>query len=136
MNIIVCLDDRNGMLFNHRRQSMDKEVRKRILTITENKTLWMNDYSAKQFAEQVESITVAEDFLSRAGQDDYCFVENDPINAYIDKVQSIIVYRWNRTYPADTFFPKDCLSEKISTVDFSGNSHDRITEEVYRLCVK
>ena len=30
MNIIVCLDDKNGMMFNKRRQSQDKLLRSDI----------------------------------------------------------------------------------------------------------
>gem|GEM_PF-5722604 len=31
MDVFVCLDDRNGMLFNHRRQSRDREVIRDVL---------------------------------------------------------------------------------------------------------
>ena len=50
MTLIVCVADNMGMLFNHRRQSMDVAVRERILRQAEGKHLWMNHYSAKQFS--------------------------------------------------------------------------------------
>lgn len=136
MNIIVCLDDKNGMLFNHRRQSMDQAVRQRILSITAGKTLWMNGYTAKQFTEPAGQIAVAEDFLSCAENDDFCFLEKDHVDPYQDKIQKIVVYRWNRVYPADTFFPAGYLTQRISTFEFPGNSHEKITEEVYQICEK
>ena len=34
MKIIVCVDNQNGMMFNHRRQSQDCVLRKRILELT------------------------------------------------------------------------------------------------------
>lgn len=34
MNVIVCVDDNNGMLFNKRRQSRDKAVIDKIINIT------------------------------------------------------------------------------------------------------
>ena len=49
MKIIVCVDNQNGMMFNHRRQSQDRALRKRILELTGGKKLWMNAYSQKQF---------------------------------------------------------------------------------------
>ena len=39
MILIVAVDDRNGMTFNHRRQSQDKRLRERILSITKRKAV-------------------------------------------------------------------------------------------------
>ena len=33
MTLIVCLDDKNGMAFNHRRQSQDRLLRRRVLEL-------------------------------------------------------------------------------------------------------
>ena len=41
MKIIVCVDNQNGMMFNHRRQSQDRVLRKRILELTGGEKLWM-----------------------------------------------------------------------------------------------
>ena len=46
MIIMICLDDRGGMLFNKRRQSQDVLLRQQILTETAGGRLWMNSYSA------------------------------------------------------------------------------------------
>ena len=48
MKIIVCIDDKNGMMFNHRRQSKDREVRRDMLSYIGQHRLWMNEYSRKQ----------------------------------------------------------------------------------------
>ena len=37
MVLIVCVDDHNGMMFNHRRQSQDRILRGDILELTEGK---------------------------------------------------------------------------------------------------
>ncbi len=47
MKIIVCIDDKNGMMFNHRRQSKDREVRRDMLSYIGHHRLWMNEYSRK-----------------------------------------------------------------------------------------
>ena len=135
MNIIICIDDNNGMLFHQRRQSRDIALYKHILQLTDGKRLLMNEYSAKQFLkEQYQNIIVQSDFLDIAQEQDYCFIENTDISEYGNDIQKIILYRWNRVYPADYYFQfpinKDVWKlQKVS--DIKGNSHDVITEEVY-----
>lgn len=130
MKIIVCVDKSNGMLFNSRRQSQDEELRKRIIEISKNSKLLMNDYSAKQF-ENKNNIFISENFLNEAKTGDYCFIENNEIPT--EKIEEIIIYKWNRKYPADTYFEIDLKKgfKKISSTDFSGSSHEKITEEIY-----
>ena len=47
MILITCVDDKMGMLFNKRRQSMDSILRERVLKMCAGKKLWMNEYSRK-----------------------------------------------------------------------------------------
>lgn len=134
MNIIVCIDDEYGMLFNHRRQSRDRLLRERILMLTKGKKLWMNAYSAKLFEEEhAENIVVDEDFFHNAGDGDYCFVETEDIMKYIQRIEGITLYRWNRRYPSDFKFTLDLSDWTMeSTFEFVGSSHEKITEEIYR----
>lgn len=134
MHIIVCLDDKNGMLFNNRRQSRDEAVCRRIVEKAGENPVLMNGYSARLF----ENMTVKtdEDFLKNAEAGENCFIENTDVLSFIEKIESITVYRWNRVYPADVMFPFDRLiknAKLISKTDFVGKSHDKITEEVYLL---
>lgn len=131
MNLIICIDDNGGISFNNRRLSRDKVLCERILSFTKNKTLWMNKYSYKIFS--AENICVDNEFLSKAKSDDFCFVENIDFLQFLDNVNKIIVYKWNRVYPSDLKLDKSILNNKslISTVDFKGNSHEKITEEMY-----
>lgn len=132
MIIIVCIDDNYGMMFNHRRQSQDKELRKTILQEAKGKKLWMNSYSAKQFEENCSEISVDEKFLQKAETEDYCFVEDIDIEPYIDYIDELILVRWNRVYPADTYLKID-LNEWFlkNKEEFKGNSHEKITLEDY-----
>ena len=134
MKVIVCVDDKGGVMFNHRRQSQDRILRERILEMTAGRTLWMNSYSAKMFG-NLPSIAVAEDFLDRADESDFCFVENISIAGHEYAVKEIILYKWNRTYPADTYFrfPGEPKYKLTDTCDFAGSSHEKITKEVYAL---
>lgn len=132
MEVILTLENRNGMLFNHRRLSRDKKVCERILDYSNEKELWMNEYSKKLFTNLTDTrvIRVDEAFLDKSQS--VCFVENQDITPYLSKIDTFILFRWNRDYPADFFFTVD-LSQwnLISTEDFEGTSHEKITMEVY-----
>lgn len=131
MIVIVCVDDNKGMMFNHRRQSQDKKLREHILNMVSPSILWMNSYSKRQFLED-NRVVVDEAFLEKAAKNEYCFIENIDVTPYADKVEKIILFQWNRKYPADTFFPMN-LSEWtfVESEDFAGDSHDKITKEIY-----
>lgn len=138
MIVIACVDNNMGMLFNQRRQSQDRALREKILQRCEDHKLWMNAYSYKQFEEQAANkditICVAEDFLTRAGAGDYCFVENADVANCSNEIEQIILYCWNRDYPADFYFTVPVHSKpwrSVSLEDFCGSSHEKITEEVY-----
>lgn len=133
MIIIVCIDDKNGMTFNGRRQSQDRVLRGRIVSMAGAHRLWMNAYSAKQFADMdSDNIVTDEGFLELAGAGEYCFVENQDTSPYIHRIEGIILYRWNRTYPADFWFSMDMARWRLEqSRDFAGASHEKITEEVY-----
>ena len=131
MNIIVCIDKNGGMAFMGKRQSMDCVLREKVLGISKDSRLLMNSYSVNQF-ENADSIIVDDDFLNNAGQGDFCFVEDKEIIA--ENVENFYVFNWNRKYPGDLFFNVDLKAEgfkRIKKEEFQGNSHDKITLEIY-----
>lgn len=133
LNIIVCVDDEYGMLFNSRRQSRDFVVIEKIIEILKGKVLWMSEYSFPLFEDcGYEFINIDEHFISKAAQKEYCFVENISIAPYENRIDSIILFRWNRRYPADLYFDVNLDSwHLIETTQLSGKSHETITMEVY-----
>ena len=129
MILVCCVDNQMGMTFNHRRQSQDRVLRQRILELAGG-MLWMNGYSARQFTDALDTIIIDEHCLENCPNGAYCFVENLPVRDL--KPEQILLYRWNRIYPADTYFDFPLEGWNLcGTVDFSGSSHERITEEVY-----
>ena len=133
MHIIVCLDEQKGMMFNRRRQSRDKKVREDMLSLIDGK-LWVSPYTARQFAsEEQERLEVSEQFLSLAQQGEFCFVEEQDVLPYVEKIEDMIVYYWKRHYPADMFFTVNLeefeLQESIPLV---GNSHPEMIRERYQ----
>lgn len=134
MTVMLCVDDKNGMLFNHRRQSQDRILQQHILDLAGSHRLWMSPYSRKQFAETGSAdVMEDEEYLDKAGSNDYCFVEDRDISPYAESIDTIILFRWNRIYPADTYFTLDISKwTKEKSEDFAGYSHKKITKEIYR----
>ena len=133
MILIVCIDEKKGMMFNNRRQSKDRILAEHILKLINNKKIWMNSYSKGVF-EGLKNINIIVDdrFIEKIGKEDYCFVENIDIKTLIDKVDKIILYNWNRHYPADQYFDIN-IDEwlVVSKEEFSGSSHEKITQKIY-----
>ncbi len=133
MVLVICVDDNNGMMFNNRRQSQDRELRKRIGELSNGHRLFMNNYSFKQFKNyEYDNIIVDESFLVNAKNGDYCFVENTDIKNYNSNIEKIVIYKWNREYPFDVKFSLPLQEWNLeSSFDFKGYSHHKITEEVW-----
>lgn len=127
MTLIVCLDDQNGMMFGARRQSRDSTLIRRIIALTSEKNLVLSPYSAPLFAEKKE-LVISDDPADLCGKDDFLFVENTPLPE--DGIDSLLLYRWNRRYPATRRFPLSTDDFVLmESTDFVGSSHERITEE-------
>lgn len=132
MILIAAVDDRMGMSFNHRRVSQDKIVTEKILDITQGKTLWVNSYSSKLFGIEHQQINVDDDFLREAAEGEYCFAETEDPAVAEAWTEQILLFKWNRKYPADVHFSIDLNNwDLVSSEDFPGTSHDKITMEVY-----
>ncbi len=132
MIVIACIDDNCGMMFNNRRQSRDRVIIEKIIDIADGQ-IWMNHYSYSLF-EKGEShrINIDDAFLSEATEGDYCFVENCSLKQYEKYIEKIILFKWNRVYPADLHFDIDLSGWMLSqSKEFVGNSHELITMEVY-----
>ena len=134
MNIIICLDDNNGMMFNKRRQSQDRILRADLKEFI--KDLYMNNYSYKLYKDiDNGNIKVSENFLEQCTENDFCLVEDKLLNNYINKINNIIIYKWNRIYPSDLYFDINLTSnswELLETKEFEGSSHEKITRIIYR----
>lgn len=133
MIVIACLDKDNGMLFHNRRQSRDREMEEKIRQICKGKKLWMNQYSSRLYG-NIESVetAVSDCFMLEAGSGEFCLVESDTLKPFEGRIEAVIVFRWNRKYPADFHMDLELHDwKKIRTQKFSGYSHETVTEEIY-----
>ena len=133
MHLIVCIDDRDGLSFAGRRLSRDRVLTRRILDLSSGKELWVAPYSATLF--EPDTVCMDPQFPKKAGEGDYCFVEKEIHMIQRAQLESVTVFRWNRSYPATEKFPRSLLTgmRLVYTEDFPGNSHDKITMERYCL---
>lgn len=135
MVIIAFVDEKGGMMFNHRRQSQDRVALQKIVDMTADATLWVNEYTAALFAQlDAPQLQVNADFLNKAEPGEFCFVEDADILPFSCFIEKLILFHWNRHYPADQHFPIDVQNGKwrcVQQEDFVGSSHEKITMEVY-----
>lgn len=132
MKLIVCLSDNGGISFCGKRQSRDKLQIEQMLTLIGESRLFITEYSAPLFEENYKNIIVSNNPFELAKNDDYCFIENIEIPNLSFK--EVVIYKWNRTYPATQNFDFNIIKNRtlVSAKEFIGNSHDTITEEVYK----
>ncbi len=129
MILLICIDKNDGMLFGGRRLSKDRAVRERMLSLAASSRLLVNAFTAKQFEE--EGFSLSEAPLAEAGEGDLVFLEDLPLPE--ENIEKIILYHWNRRYPADRYFDRSLLDGRKRTkkTDFAGSSHEKITEEIW-----
>ncbi len=135
MTVIVCLSDGGGMLFGGRRTSRDKAVVADISKMCDGGALFVGGISEALFTESDASVISVTDPLASADDGDFAFVEDRHLSPYKDKISELVIYRWNRKYPFDfslDLTPKDIGMRLFESVDFKGNSHEKITREIWR----
>lgn len=104
VNLILCLDNRNGMSFNGRKQSRDRMV-----------------------DADVEMLSKEE------GIDRYIRIDFWKDAPKEEEIEEILVYRWDKKYPADEFCPIDFSKwTLVEQKEFAGYSHEKITRERYK----
>ncbi len=127
MNIIVCLDENKGILFNKRRVSKDKEI---ILDIVKNNDcIYVSEYSYKLFLEYGYSEKVIIKDICNEGT---FFIEDSDVSGC--NIEKITIYYFNRKYPSDYKFNIDLSKyKKVLEEEFIGSSHEKITKCIYEV---
>ena len=132
MKLILCTDLNNGMLFNNRRQSKDRLLIQRIYDLIGEKKLWITEFSKDLFEEGKYNLFVIED-VQIIQENDYVFIENYSPKILEDKLNEIILFNWNRNYPADLFFDisLENWNLEVETI-IEGFSHEKIIKKIYK----
>ena len=98
MILAFCIDDQGGLAFNHRRQSRDRALVADLLAAAGARPVFCLPYSAGLFDPGAVTVVDAPGAVSADG---ILFLENADPAAYIPHAEELLLYRWNRLYPAD-----------------------------------
>lgn len=132
MTLFFCLDDRNGLSFNNRRQSRDRAV---LADMASQLTgvLLVDPMSEKMMIRHdIPYEIVTEEALPAEGTQ--YFAEQRSPESLLPLAKKVVIYRWNRVYPADRYLETPLQEQGFSLTEvsqFPGHSHDTITREVY-----
>ena len=127
MKLIFCLDDRNGIAFNGRRQSRDRKVIDKTLENNRGKIISISPYSEILFKDR-KGIKITEDL----SEEETVFIEKAVTDQMLRKADELEVYFWNRNYPGDSFVRiDDGVFEMTGEEEFEGYSHEKITVKKY-----
>ncbi len=126
MTVALCIDDQGGRLFGGRRQSRDRVLLEDLLSESkgELRILPFSQGLLKDRAVLCADLT----------EDGFYFLEDRPLAPLKDRLTTLILYRWNRLYPADIYLdatPEDLGLTLVRTEELCGSSHPKITKEVY-----
>ncbi len=130
MNVIVFVDNNMGVAFHNRRQSRDRCLINQILSeITGN--LMIESYSTALFP--ADRVSVKNDILKETKAGEWCFSEKRSLKGYEDRIEKLMLCRWNRDYPADMHLDLDLNGWRLLSVEeIAGSSHEKITMEVWK----
>ena len=130
MKMILCLDDNNGMLFNGRRQSRDRALIEDVFNNLIEEKLNIFEFSKTLFLEYEDKICI----VNGLEDDGAYFIENLDITPFLSNITEVVVYKWNRVYPADFYCVIDfpALFFAAEQTELKGNSHEKITKIIWR----
>ena len=121
MTLILCVDDRGGLLFNRRRQSQDRLVRQDMLRLCGEQPLSVSPYTARQFSPE-DHLKVTQE----PGEEDIFFLEDLPPRPFLERAEKLVLY------PGDVHIVLPPQGWRLEEqVEFPGYSHETITREVY-----
>ena len=130
MKVFVCVDNMMGIAFNRRRQSRDRILVADAIAMADT-SLLCTPYSAELLREHPR-LRVSEMPLDEATRDEYVFAELLSLAPYAERIDTLILYRWNRDYPSDMSLDLSLSDFRLlCTENIVGSSHEKITKEVY-----
>ncbi len=133
ITVAVVLDDNEGMLLFGKRQSRDRVLVADFVDSAGNAPIYASEFSKVLF-ESYDNVKLCKNPFEEAPDGAVCFIENFLLTPYLDMIDTLVIYRWNRPYHSDVKFDVDVRKTgyKLKSVsEFQGSSHDKITKEIY-----
>lgn len=110
---------------------MDRTLIEYIYNFVDENKLWITEFSKDLFEGRNYNLFDGSDVEDI--KEDYLFVENCSVKSFEDKIDEIILFNWNRVYPADLFF--DISLEDWNhefEMEIEGFSHEKISIKIYK----
>ena len=130
--VCICLDDGGGMTFLGKRQSRDRVLLSDIFSSFDDK-IYVTPFTVPILTSHEDEYIVVDDPFRSAPDGAVIFDENIGLMPYLDDIETIVLYKWNRRYPSDKKI--DISFEDWRTVEkteFPGSSHEKITKLIMK----
>lgn len=125
----TSLENKNGRSFFGKRLSSDREILKKLVSIS-TEDIYTDEYSYSHIPAELKSYFHILSKTEDLNEKQVFWTEIGDIPETADK---LIIFRWNRDYGADKFYnPIDKGWILVSSEDFPGYSHEKITMETYK----
>lgn len=129
MKIAVCVAENGGITFNGRRVSRDKKILEDMISLFGRVEVGESAFGMFERAGLSERASIC----TEKNPDGALFIEKDPAE-YYGSAAAAVIYRFNVNYPADVYMtssPADNGFTLVSVTEFAGETHEKITREVY-----
>lgn len=149
MILIVCTDKRNGLSFNHIRQTYDRGIVKQIMQHKNaSEGLTVSPYTAEYILKSADEshvgtqlekkLTVTNDLDEILKSGKPYFLEDGSeefIETLINNAEKIIQFVWDTTYPATVSLPDLIDHPKMRLAyseSVSGTTHPNVTKNIFK----
>ena len=138
MTLIVMVDDGFGLAFGAKRQSRDRELVRDAVGLASGRKILAREYSRLIFDEagiKSDAVVFCDEPTKAAKKDDLVFLELMVKKSELDLAEQIVIYAWNRRYPATAKLDMGYIEANFKLKDeyeFVGNSHEKITRRTYK----
>ena len=133
MILMACVDGRNGMAFNCRRQSRDRAVRADLLAEAGGGLpLGEWGHGSPVPGGGAEPPLCGRVVFGKGGARSPALWRTALWRPFAGRVERVVLYRWDRAYPADLYWDLSLEGWTLARQEeFPGFSHEIITKEVY-----
>lgn len=130
VSTVFCIGSNGALSFNNRRVSWDREILSDLKEVLKGYKIFVPENRRGDFGDIAERLPIEGVSHDRLKFDGVFFIEKD-IDFWVKASDTMIVYNYNVEYPGDVFLDIPRKAVLVNSVEFKGNSHDRITRNNY-----
>ena len=134
MILITCVDQKNGVAFHGRRQTSDAAVFRDIFKAADNDMYGVEvlEYTQPLWDAFVRAEALPSWHPAFEAESGAIFTELNDCEGYELYYPTVILYRWDKVYPADVILKLDLTKYHLVEIyEFQGTSHEKVRRETY-----